>query len=307
MIKHVHRILVLVATLLLALAAAVAVSAAPSSAETPTATEAPAATTPADTTTTTAPPDTGTPETTQPTMPVETTTTAPTTTQPETTQPTTTEPTTTTPPTTTPKQDTGTVTVIAMDLKTRTEVAGVEAELSIDGVHDRMVTTPSTSTVRAGWVYVALMDQPPAGYDWMKAVPQSFQLAPGQHVTVTIELGRPELRGSVTITKRDRITGALLAGAQYWIASCRDGSVGAGLTTGANGVGTQWLHQGCYRVQETVAPAGYELDPTVYTVTVEPTHNEYLTLFDTPKAPVVVVRDPGTRVPLRSIPTGRTS
>lgn len=298
MIKHVHRILVLVTTLLLAFAAAVAVSAAPSSAETPTtspSTEAPAVTTPADTTTTTAPPDTGTPETTQPT------------TQPETTQPKTTQPKTTTTPPTTPKQSTGTVTVIAMDLKTRTEVAGVEAELSIDQVHDRTVTTPSTSTVRAGWVYVGLMDQPPAGYDWMKAVPKSFQLAPGQHVTVTIQLGRPELRGSVTITKRDRITGALLAGAQYWVSSCRDGSIGVGLTTGANGVGTQWLHQGCYRVQETVAPAGYELDPTVYTVTVEPTRNQYLTLFDTPKAPVIVVRDPGTRVPLRSIPTGRTS
>ncbi|MBM7369156.1 MSCRAMM family protein [Gordonia hydrophobica] len=295
MSKHVTRLLFAVAALLVAVAAAVAMSAPPAVAE-----PAPPSTTQVDTTvtpgpapgTTTPSQDTGTPTTsppdeTGPSTPAETTTT--------------TEP----PPTSTePPVQVGEVTVTAIDRKTATPVDGVTVSLRVDDTNTA-VTTPSTTTMPAGTV-TATVTGIPEGYNWANAEPSSVELTAGGRAAIVVKLGRPDLRGAISITKRDRITGAPLAGARYRLAPCQ-GAVGAIIVTGRDGVGTQWIRHGCYLLKEIEAPAGYRLDPTERTVTLVPTEVLRLTLYDLPNAPVVIVRNPGNRVPLTSIPTGRTS
>ncbi|GAA4662200.1 hypothetical protein GCM10023197_15160 [Gordonia humi] len=191
----------------------------------------------------------------------------------------------------------------AIDLKTHIPVTGVGVELrSGDAVE--AVGSGSSVEMPAGTV-VAHVTSIPAGYSRAWVDPTSTTLTPGGTATFIVSLTRIGQVGAVSITKRDAITGALLPGARYRItASHSDQSVV--LVTGASGTGSVQLAPGGYDVEEITAPADHLLDPTVRFVEVTPSQTRYLELYDSPIQPPVVVRDPGGRHPLTSIPTGRT-
>lgn len=280
MMKYVTRLLLIIATMIVAVAAVAATAAPPAVAEP----GAPSNSTQAEVTTTTS--ETPQPETPQPSTSLESTTAPPPSTS------------------TTSRGGVGEVSVTALDLKTSLPVNGVSITLEVDDVA-RAVTAPATVTMPAGSLN-ATVTAIPDGYNWAKAEPSVVTLLPGSRVSITVRLSRPELRGHLSITKRDRITGAALVGARYRLTPCQ-GAVGAIIVTGSDGVGSVWIRHGCYRLQEIQAPAGYALDSTVRTVNLIPTEIVALTLYDTPLEPVMIVRNPGNRVPLASIPTGRTS
>ncbi|MCF8587945.1 MSCRAMM family protein [Gordonia liuliyuniae] len=285
MIRNLNRILVAVAAVLVALAAAVAMTVPPASAESTT---SPGSTT---ATTTTPPSSTVTPAD---TTPPSTTTSTP---DPSTT---------TTPPSSTitpPEAGTGSVTVQAIDLKTHIPVSGVSVELRSGGVVKTLATL-ATVDMPAG-VVSAHITAIPDGYNRAWVDPSSADLAVGASTSFIVSLSREGQVGAVSITKRDKITGALLPGARYRVTAAHsDQSVV--LVTGPSGTGSVQLAPGGYRIQEIGAPTGYVLDPTVRFVEVSPSQTRYLELYDSPIEQPVIIRNPSQREPLTSIPTGRT-
>lgn len=80
-----------------------------------------------------------------------------------------------------------------------------------------------------------------------------------------------------------------LAGAEYTVKN-RSGVAAGILKTNANGTANALtLDAGIYTAQETVAPKGYALDPTVYTVTVRAGQIETLRVSDLPQSDPVGV------------------
>ncbi|WOC14142.1 MSCRAMM family protein [Gordonia sp. MP11Mi] len=286
MIRSLNRILLAVATVLVALATAVAMAVPTASAEP---TDSPGSTTATTSTATTS----------------TATTTAPDTTTPSTT-PSTTPPSTTTPPSSTvtpPETGTGSVTVQAIDLKTHLPVSGVGVELRSGNVI-KVVNTFASVDMPAG-VVSAQVTAIPGGYQRAWVDPSSANLVAGGSTSFLVSLVRKGQVGAVSITKRDKVTGALLAGASYRVTAVHsDQSVM--LVTGPSGTGSVQLAPGGYNVQEVGAPAGYALDSTVRFVEVSPSQTRYLELYDSPIEQPVIIRDPSQREPLTSIPTGRT-
>ena len=282
MIKTLHRILLAVTAVLITLVAAAALTAPPTSAE-PTGSPG--------STVTTQTPTSATPSTTTPAE--------------STTSETTPAPSSTTPSTTPPEAGMGTVTVQAIDLKTNIPVSGVGVDLTSGDVV-KTVNTSASVEMPAG-VVSATISAIPDGYDfdWSWIDPSSVNLPAGGTVSFVVSLGREGQVGAVSITKRDTVTGALLPGARYRVtASHSDQSVI--LSTSPSGTGSVQLAPGGYTIQEVGAPAGYLLDSTVRFVDVNPSQTRYLELYDSPIEHPVFVRDPNGRVPLTSIPTGRT-
>ena len=115
----------------------------------------------------------------------------------------------------------------------------------------------------------------------------------------------PDPSGTLTVTKKDRVTGAHLTGATFEVRPCAGGNGGADLHTDANRTASASLSSGCWRVTETGAPVGYEPDGVTWDVDIKPEATAGLTVFNLPQH-YVWVRDPVNRVPLRSIPSGRT-
>ena len=264
---------------------------------------APADTTVPPTTTTTVQEDTGTPDSGTADAPGTTTTT--TTTPPTTT----TTPTTTTPPPTTttttttkPPAGTATVVVTAVDANTAQPVAGV-----VVSVGSTRAATPATVTVPAGRFGVTVVDVP-ARYRLDGHGFRSGDVAVGQTAQVSFRLVKQPAAGSgLVVHKKDRISGEPLAGANFVLLRCHDGAVGGSLTTaGHDGIGTVAVAPGCYDVVERTAPAGYLLDRTPRRVEVPRGWFTELTVYDLP-VDYVVPRDPGKRVPIQSIPSGRVS
>ncbi len=121
---------------------------------------------------------------------------------------------------------------------------------------------------------------------------------------VTIPPGEVETNG--TLVKTDRITGAPLAGASFVIARCGSDEAVKAVTTGANGVAAFSLAPGCYRAIETAAPAGYVRDAGAVAFAVHRTPQFQVRVTDSKIGAGPVVRNPGVRVPIASIPSGRT-
>ncbi|MCF8610643.1 prealbumin-like fold domain-containing protein [Gordonia sp. HY285] len=191
----------------------------------------------------------------------------------------------------------------AIDLKTHIPVSGVRVELRSGGVV-KTVATLATVDMPAG-VVSAHITAIPDGYNRAWVDPSSADLAVGASASFIVSLSREGQVGAVSITKRDKITGALLPGARYRVTAAHsDQSVV--LVTGPSGTGSVQLAPGGYRIQEIGAPAGYVLDPTVRFVEVSPSQTRYLELYDSPIEQPVVIRNPSQREPLTSIPTGRT-
>ncbi|MCF8608044.1 hypothetical protein L5I01_32285 [Gordonia sp. HY442] len=199
----------------------------------------------------------------------------------------------------------GTVIVRAVDLQTNTPMSGVGVTLAADDIV-KTVNTPASAEMPAG-VVSATITAIPDGYDFDRSWidPSSANLPAGGSALLVVSLAREGQVGAVSITKRDAVTGALLPGARYRVtASHSDQSVI--LSTSPSGTGSVQLAPGGYTIQEVGAPAGYLLDSTVRFVDVYPSQTRYLELYDSPIEQPVIVRDPHGRVPLTSIPTGRT-
>lgn len=122
---------------------------------------------------------------------------------------------------------------------------------------------------------------------------------------VTIPPGEVETEGA--LIKTDRITGAPLAGASFVIARCGSDEAVRAVTTGADGIASFALPSGCYRAIETAAPAGYVRDngAVPFEVKLTPRFEVRVTNSKIDAGPVV--RNLETRVPIASIPSGRTA
>ncbi|GAA1088694.1 hypothetical protein GCM10009648_30220 [Tsukamurella spumae] len=122
---------------------------------------------------------------------------------------------------------------------------------------------------------------------------------------VTIPPGEVETNG--TLVKTDRITGAPLAGASFVISRCGSDEAVRAVTTGANGIASFSLPSGCYRATETAAPAGYVRDAAAVAFEVRLTPQFQVRVTNSRIGAGPVVRNPGVRVPIASIPSGRTA
>ncbi|KXP01474.1 hypothetical protein AXK60_03020 [Tsukamurella pseudospumae] len=121
---------------------------------------------------------------------------------------------------------------------------------------------------------------------------------------VTIPPGEVETNG--TLVKTDRITGAPLAGASFLISRCGSDEAVRAVTTGANGIAAFSLPSGCYKATETAAPAGYVRDAAAVAFEVRLTPQFQVRVTNSKIDAGPVVRNPGVRVPIASIPSGRT-
>ena len=77
--------------------------------------------------------------------------------------------------------------------------------------------------------------------------------------------------GDLTVTKRrDRGDQRVLAGATFQLYNASSQPVGSPVTTGADGIAS-WtgLEYGTYYLQETAAPAGYQLDSSMVTIGID--------------------------------------
>ncbi|NMD54321.1 MULTISPECIES: prealbumin-like fold domain-containing protein [Tsukamurella] len=122
---------------------------------------------------------------------------------------------------------------------------------------------------------------------------------------VTVPPGEVETNG--TLVKTDRITGAPLAGASFVISRCGSDEAVRAVTTGENGVADFALPSGCYRAIETAAPAGYVRDAAAVAFEVRLTPQFQVRVTNSKIGAGPVVRNLGVRVPIASIPSGRTS
>ncbi|BDH57354.1 hypothetical protein MTP03_22930 [Tsukamurella sp. PLM1] len=121
---------------------------------------------------------------------------------------------------------------------------------------------------------------------------------------VTIPPGEVETEG--TLVKTDRITGAPLAGASFVISRCGSDEAVRAVTTGANGVAAFALPSGCYKATETAAPAGYLRDTAAVAFEVKLTPRFEVRVTNSKIDAGPVVRNPDVRVPIASVPSGRT-
>lgn len=117
--------------------------------------------------------------------------------------------------------------------------------------------------------YQFVETQAPTGYD-LDATPVTFKIEKGQTEAVQVSLENTLTPGGVVLTKVDDQTGAKLAGAIFELQDKNGKVLQSGLTTDASGkLAVDGLAPGAYQFVETQAPAGYELDKTPVTFTIE--------------------------------------
>ncbi|MFT9097715.1 SpaA isopeptide-forming pilin-related protein, partial [Liquorilactobacillus sp.] len=111
----------------------------------------------------------------------------------------------------------------------------------------------------------------PAGYDFNKDTHYDFTVELQTTTKVaTVSAGNTETTGSVVLTKTDSDTNQPLAGATFDLYKADGTRVVSGLTTDSNGQLTyDNLKPGNYYFVETAAPAGYDLDSSKKSFTVE--------------------------------------
>ncbi|EGD56136.1 MSCRAMM family protein [Gordonia neofelifaecis] len=188
------------------------------------------------------------------------------------------------------------------------DVSGVVIQLSAPPHRSQPITTPAQVTLPVGYFRFTVI-----------GVPDGYRLEdPDGVYEGTIERGRDQERqiravanptepvlGTLGLTKRDRITGEPLRGAIFRVVTC-SGNYAVTMTSNAQGVAYRDLAPGCYDLLEDAAPAGYQLDLTPHRVWIKRDTETDSTVYDIP-VDYVAPRDPEARVPLSSVPSGRTS
>ncbi|WP_207695704.1 hypothetical protein DOK67_0001598 [Enterococcus sp. DIV0212c] len=182
----------------------------------------------------------------------------------------------------------GVVSIIVVNKKAKTtgnlevikkDEAGVllaGAEFDVKDAKDKLVGKITTDANGVGKLkdlpfgtYKVIETKAPAGYE-LNVTPKEVTVSKGDPngvVSITITNKKEITTGNLEVIKKDE-AGALLAGAEFDVKDAKDKLVGK-ITTDANGVGKlKDLPFGTYKVIETKAPAGYELDVTPKEVTV---------------------------------------
>ena len=127
----------------------------------------------------------------------------------------------------------------------------------------------------------------PDGYV-IDPTPKTVTLAAGQTAQVTFE-NVPQ--GWLKLIKTDAVTGAKLAGAVFSLADNEDFTDAITLATAADGTVTSAaLTPGTWYAKETLAPAGYVLDSTVHTVTVELGKTAEVALLNDPQSFLKIIK-----------------
>lgn len=184
----------------------------------------------------------------------------------------------------------GAVEVTKVDEKDATKVlAGAEFELRDSD--DKLVGTKTTD--EAGQLDFAGLQ--PGKYTLTETVaPKGYELPTGTRASheLDVQVGAPTkvtvdnektLFGTLAVEKVDATTGALLPDATYTLKNAK-GDLVATETTDDNGkLAFTNLPAGDYTLQEKLAPAGYNVSSTVYTVTIpyQPTTTVKQTVSDT--------------------------
>ena len=107
----------------------------------------------------------------------------------------------------------------------------------------------------------------PSGYA-LDTKTYSFTIKEDGTISGTTEVADSKI--SITLYKKDLTTGETLEGAKF-VVKDKDGKVVAESTTDSSGkIVINKIAAGQYKLQETVAPKGYELNKTVYTFTINP-------------------------------------
>ncbi|WP_125708780.1 SpaA isopeptide-forming pilin-related protein [Lacticaseibacillus porcinae] len=127
--------------------------------------------------------------------------------------------------------------------------------------------TVSYTGLNSGDYYV-IETKAPAGYK-LDATQHAFTID-GNNIQVKVSITDEKALGSVLLTKTDGDTGKALAGAVFDLHKKDGTKVASGLTTDAKGqIKVADLKPGDYYFVETAAPAGYELNDSQLSFTVE--------------------------------------
>ncbi|WP_271000814.1 SpaA isopeptide-forming pilin-related protein [Listeria seeligeri] len=119
--------------------------------------------------------------------------------------------------------------------------------------------------------YQLIETKAPAGYV-LDDTPVEFTLD-STHQAISVTKENTTIKGSVSLTKTDSATAAVLAGAEFELQDSTGKTLQTGLTTNEQGILTVTdLELGDYQLVETKAPAGYVLDNTPVKFTLDETH-----------------------------------
>ncbi|WP_206913072.1 hypothetical protein IGL98_000753 [Enterococcus sp. DIV0840] len=148
------------------------------------------------------------------------------------------------------------------------------AEFEVRDANDKVVGKITTDTNGIGVLkdlpfgtYKLIETKAPAGYE-LDGTPKTIKISkddPNGVISVTVVNKKGKTTGNLEVVKKDE-AGALLAGAEFEVRDAKNKVVGK-ITTGADGIGVlKDVPFGTYRLVETKAPTGYELDETPKTI-----------------------------------------
>jgi choice-of-anchor A domain-containing protein len=117
--------------------------------------------------------------------------------------------------------------------------------------------------------YQFIERQAPVGYD-LNATPVAFTIEEDQTEATEVTMENTLTSGGVVLSKTDAESGEGLQGAVFELQDSEGAVVQSGLTTDTAGeLAVDGLAPGDYQLVETQAPAGYDLDSTPVTFTIE--------------------------------------
>lgn len=199
-----------------------------------------------------------------------------------------------------PDYQPGSISVHKTDAYTGAELEGATFELS--EVSGKVIGSQTTgadgyarwSDLAPGW-YVLKEIEAPDGYVLDKN-PRNVEVKQFESTKITWENAQ---KGSLTVIKKDKATDVPLANATFEIRDM-NGTLITTVTTGLNGtVTTSRLSPGWYRVVETVAPFGYDLNTKEYQVQVKENEPATVTVLDEQLTGITVKKvDSRTKAPL---------